>query len=87
MKIPSLEEADALIIEARNLYNSRWIEHSIMTGRATQNIALHIPTLLYLSNVEYNEYDKLIQLCDILPLPTGYCLLDKLMIDIAIRWN
>lgn len=41
----------------------------------------------YLSNIEYNEYDKLIQLCDILALPTGFCLLEKRMIDISIRYG
>lgn len=31
----------------------------------------------YLGNVQYSAYDKLIQLCDALALPTGYCLMEK----------
>ena len=30
-------------------------------------------------------YDKLIQLCDALALPTGYCLIEKRIIDVALR--
>lgn len=39
----------------------------------------------YLNNVEITDYDRLIQLCDALALPTGYCLMEKRMIDVAIR--
>lgn len=160
MKIPSLEEANNFLSEAGKLYKGRWIEHSIFTAKAAQNIASHIPNLdsetaytlgllhdigrrngahfmrhvldgynflmekgfddaariclthsfhikdinavfpkwdcsedelefikSYLSNIKYNDYDKLIQLCDILALPTGFCLLEKRMIDIAVRYG
>lgn len=39
----------------------------------------------YLENAEYTPYDKLIQLCDALALPEGYCLLEKRMMDVALR--
>jgi len=41
----------------------------------------------YLSEIEYNSYDKLIQLCDYLALPTGFCLIEKRMIDVAMRYG
>lgn len=41
----------------------------------------------YLNNVVYNDYDKLIQLCDALALPTGFCLMEKRMIDVALRYG
>lgn len=41
----------------------------------------------YLSEIEYNEYDRLIQLCDYLALPSGFCLMEKRMIDIALRYG
>ncbi|MHC1684585.1 MAG: HD domain-containing protein [Clostridiaceae bacterium] len=41
----------------------------------------------YLLNIEYNEYDRLIQLCDLLALPTGFSLLEKRMVDIALRYG
>lgn len=39
----------------------------------------------YLDNIEFSAYDKLIQLCDALALPTGYCLMEKRMLDVAMR--
>ncbi len=39
----------------------------------------------FLQATPYNDYDKLLQLCDCLALPTGLCLLEKRMIDVALR--
>jgi len=39
----------------------------------------------YLNTAIYDDYDKLIQLCDYLALPTGFCILEKRMIDVALR--
>lgn len=39
----------------------------------------------YLDNIDLTAYDKLIQLCDALALPTGYCLMEKRMLDVAMR--
>lgn len=39
----------------------------------------------YLAGVHYDDYDCLIQLCDALALPTGFCLLEKRLVDVAIR--
>ena len=39
----------------------------------------------YLYNIDLSPYDKLIQLCDALALPTGYCLMEKRMLDVAMR--
>ena len=39
----------------------------------------------YLDNIEISTYDKLIQMCDALALPTGYCLMEKRMLDVAMR--
>ncbi|GAA0772434.1 HD domain-containing protein [Clostridium subterminale] len=41
----------------------------------------------YLSNIEYNSYDKLIQLCDALALPSGFCLVEKRMVDVVMRYG
>lgn len=35
--------------------------------------------------LEYSPYDRLIQLCDCLALPTGFCLVEKRMVDVALR--
>jgi hypothetical protein len=39
----------------------------------------------YLSSIEFDEYDRLIQLCDAISLPSGFCLLEKRLMDVALR--
>lgn len=39
----------------------------------------------YLENTEYDDYDRLMQLCDALGFVDGFCLLEKRMVDAAIR--
>lgn len=41
----------------------------------------------YLENIEFTAYDKLIQLCDALALPSGFCLLEKRMMDVVMRYG
>jgi hypothetical protein len=41
----------------------------------------------YINNVEYDDYDRLIQLCDCLSLAEGFCLIEKRMIDIILRYG
>ena len=35
--------------------------------------------------LSYTEYDRLIQLCDAMALPEGICLLEKRLVDVALR--
>lgn len=39
----------------------------------------------YLNNIEYTKYDLLIQLCDSIALPSGFCLIEKRLLDVALR--
>lgn len=39
----------------------------------------------YLRSTEYDDYDLLIQLCDAMVLPEGPCLLEKRVVDVALR--
>lgn len=44
----------------------------------------------YISECEYDDYDKLLILCDSLALAHGFCILEKRFIDVARRygvWN
>lgn len=41
----------------------------------------------YVASIEYDEYDWLIQLCDCLALPNGFCLLEKRLVDVALRYG
>lgn len=38
-----------------------------------------------LKNAVYTDYDRLIQLCDSLALPSGLCLMEKRLVDVALR--
>lgn len=39
----------------------------------------------FLANTEYNDYDRLIQLCDALALPNGATFLEKRLVDVTLR--
>lgn len=39
----------------------------------------------FLARTEYDDVDRLIQLCDCLALPGGYTLMEKRMVDVAMR--
>jgi hypothetical protein len=41
----------------------------------------------YLSHLAYDDYDRLIQLCDCLSLPSGFCLMEKRLVDVALRYG
>lgn len=41
----------------------------------------------FVANAVYDDYDLLVQLCDALALPTGFCLLEKRFVDVAIRYG
>jgi hypothetical protein len=40
-----------------------------------------------LDGVEFDDYDRLIQLCDALALPDGICLLEKRLVDVTLRYG
>lgn len=39
----------------------------------------------YLESVQLTQYDRLIQLCDALALPSGFCRLEKRFVDVVLR--
>lgn len=39
----------------------------------------------YLAEREYDDYDMLIQLCDAISLPNGACIMEKRLVDVALR--
>ena len=41
----------------------------------------------YLSDIEYDEYDRLIQLCDALAMPSGFVLIEKRLHNASIRYG
>lgn len=160
MKIPTMQQADAILHEASMLNPGIWVEHSINVAKVAKNIAeycldlesdtayifglLHdigrrigasqmrhvIDGYIYLKNIgyddaaricmthtfsykninaifgkwdctneelkfienylstlEYDDYDLLIQLSDALVLPSGFCLAEKRMIETALKFG
>ena len=41
----------------------------------------------YLNSITYNDYDKLIQLCDALSLSDGYCYAEKKMVNSVMKYG
>ncbi len=41
----------------------------------------------FVSDAVYDDYDRLVQMCDSLALPTGFCLLEKRFVDVTIRYG
>ena len=39
----------------------------------------------YIEETVYEDYDKLIQLCDAISLPDGACIMEKRFVDVALR--
>ena len=39
----------------------------------------------FITNITYDDYDLLIQLCDAISLPNGACIMEKRFIDVALR--
>jgi hypothetical protein len=41
----------------------------------------------FLSNIEYSPYDRIIQLCDAICMPSGPVLMEKRMLDVVLRYG
>lgn len=41
----------------------------------------------FVESAVYDDYDLLVQLCDALALPTGFCILEKRFVDVALRYG
>jgi len=41
----------------------------------------------YLQRIEYDDYDRLILLCDAVSLPSGFSLMEKRLVDVALRYG
>ena len=39
----------------------------------------------FLASIQYDDYDILIQLCDAISLPNGACIMEKRLVDVALR--
>jgi len=61
------------------------IEANIGIWDCSENELEFIET--FLENCEYNDYDRLIQLCDCISMEDKYVLIEKRLIDVVLRYN
>jgi hypothetical protein len=98
VNIPSRKESEALLHEAEALNPGPWVAHSRHVAEAARAIAGCHPQMdaeaeeyrfvqTYLEQIEYDCYDRLIQLCDSLALPSGFCLMEKRLVDVVLRYG
>jgi hypothetical protein len=158
LKLPELQDAIQLLIEAEKQNPGHWVQHSMYVAKAAELIAAHHPSLDpttayifgclhdigrregvtdlrhtldgynylvnkgfddaariclthsfpikniyagtgildcsqaeleflkdFLAKIDFTDYDRLLQLCDSLALPTGFCLIEKRLVDVALR--
>ena len=41
----------------------------------------------FVENASYDEYDRLVQLCDAVAMPEGFCILEKRFVDVALCYG
>ena len=41
----------------------------------------------FIAGADYDDYDRLIQLCDSIVLPSGVCLMEKRLVDVVLRYG
>ena len=41
----------------------------------------------FVKDAVYDDYDRLVQLCDSLALPTGFCILERRFVEVTIRYD
>ncbi len=57
----------------------------VIVGKWDGSIEERTFVIDYLSKIEESDYDRLIKLCDYVSLPNGFCLIEKRLVDTALR--
>lgn len=95
--VPTLEEAMLILKDAEKLNPGNWVNHSmfvaefryndevVIIGKWDGTIEQYNFVKDYLLHIEENDYDKLIKLCDSLSLPNGFVLIEKRLVEMALR--
>lgn len=86
--LSSVEAEEELKLAAK-LMPGPWERHSISAAQNAKLIACSPDQKnfleRYLEQIEYDDYDLLIQLCDAISLPGGACIMEKRLVDVALR--
>ena len=60
-------------------------ERSVIVGKWDGTESEHQLVLDYVNSTVENDYDRLIKLCDYISLPSGFCLLEKRIVEMTMR--
>lgn len=79
----SLGEPELAVICLTHSFATQNVEH--YEGKHDCSPAQKAFIKEFLENRVYDDYDKLIQLCDAVSLPEGACIMEKRFVDVALR--
>ena len=79
----SLGEPEIAVICLTHSFASQNIEHFEGKHDCTMEQKAFLKD--FVENRVYDDYDKLIQLCDAVSLPEGPCIMEKRFVDVALR--
>ena len=79
----SLGEPELAVICLTHSFASQNVEHFEGKHDCTAEQKTFIRD--FVENRVYDDYDKLIQLCDAISLPEGACIMEKRFVDVALR--
>jgi len=74
---------DAARICLTHSYPTKSIEDAACIWDGTDEDYLFVKN--YIDDLEFSKYDKLLQLCDALALPSGYTIIERRLIDVSLR--
>lgn len=81
----SIGQPELAVISLTHSYACKNAEHFEGKHDCTPEQTAFIQS--FLETHEYDDYDKLIQLCDALSLPQGACIMEKRFVDVALRYG
>ena len=79
----AMGEEELAVICLTHSFASQNVEHFEGKHDCSQSQKAFIKD--FVENRVYDDYDKLIQLCDAVSLPEGACLMEKRFVDVALR--
>ena len=83
-EIISVEGIDAAIVGPSDLAISLGIPGDYFNQIEIEAID-KVAAACFIKNIVYDDYDRLIQLCDAISLQNGACIMEKRLIDVALR--
>lgn len=63
----------------------KYQENTVIVGTWDGTESQRQKVLEYVNSITENDYDRLIKLCDYISLSTGYCLLEKRIVEMTMR--